>query len=325
MPTNGPAYGPPPQGSSQYMRVGVGPQNGRSPPMFENLLPIGAHTQGMHERPAANTAEFICNGGSCSRRKEVQPMLPPPQCQSHRGDFRPNDLARIGGTVYSRHSNYTPNGQEEYKKPYEPTRRCVIGDTTSMAISIVATVFCCVVADVVRTTPPPATGDTVALGISTAICVSFAIRAIYKMWSQLRPTSQNLRSTLVDVASVYFLTVVAFGATFSFVGILDGLQTSWLMTNTNPGATLRVLDGIYVMTFVAAGVGLPPSRDGSFTLGLHLVTWGCSLLSTTFVGKVLIATALSVRLSHDTYSRYDEESAHDNDMWEEERRPLRRV
>ena len=152
--------------------------------------------------------------------------------------------------------------------------------------------------------------------------MALAMRSIYRIWSQLRPNREALKNTLIDIVSVYLLTVVAFGITFSFVGILEGLKSSWLMSNANPGATLRALDGIYITTFVAAGVGLPTYPSATFTLGLHLVTWACSLLSSTFVSKILIATALSVRLTNENSPRC--EDYYDPEACEEERRPLRR-
>ena len=161
-----------------------------------------------------------------------------------------------------------------------------------------------------------------ALGVSTMICITLSMRSIYRMWAHLQPGTEPLNRTLIAIASVYLLTVVAFGTTFAFVGIFEGLKTSWLMTDANPGATLRALDGIYIITFVAAGVGLPTYPSYTYTVGLHLVTWACCLLCSTFVGKVLIATALSVRLTNESSVRY--EDYYDPETCEEERRPLKR-
>lgn len=297
--------------------------------MFENLLPIGAHTPSHQEA-------FFCNGGSCSRRREASPVFPnggpiAQQRPSGAGGPRngPNGPAVGAYATYPNYSAYNAQAfpsavVDEHKKSWRPSRHCGFGDTSALAIALMTTCVCCAIADAIRTTPPPSSSDTVALGVSTVICVSLALRSIYRMWVQLRPKSDNLHGTLFDVASVYFLTIVAFGTTFAFVGILDGIKTSWLMTNAEPGATLRALDGIYFMTFVAAGIGIPPSRDTTLTLGLHLVTWACSLLSSTFVGKVLIATALSVRFSTETHARYDEEYGYDHETLDEERRLLRR-
>jgi len=307
--------------------------------MFENLLPIGAHTPSQQEAFSCSGPDFVCNGGSCSRRREASTVFPngvPTAQQRPNGAGGPRNGANgpaVG--VHATYPNYSAynayNAQtfpsavvDEHKKSWRPSRRCGFGDTSALAIALVTTCVCCAIADAIRTTPPPSSGDSVALGVSTVICVSLALRSIYRMWVQLRPKSDNLQGTLFDVASVYFLTVVAFGTTFAFVGILDGIKTSWLMTNAEPGATLRALDGIYFMTFVAAGIGIPPSRDTTLTLGLHLVTWACSLLSSTFVGKVLIATALSIRFSSETHARYDEEYGYDPETLDEERRPLRR-
>lgn len=310
--------------------------------MFENLLPIGAHASSTQD--ASGGHEFICNGGSCSRRRDVgttngaqynNAFSAAGQNMQNvlRGEFQGPELGRLGGTVYSRHLDRgvrapygfpTQTASDERKKAWRPARRCVFGDTGSLAIALVTTCLSCAIADSVREGPPPSSGDAVALGVSTVLSMTLAMRAIYRMWSQLRPSNENLQTTLVDIASVYFMTVVAFGTTFAFVGILEGLKSSWLMSNANPGATLRALDGIYIITFVAAGVGLPTYPSATFTLGLHLVTWACSLMSSTFVGKILIATALSVRLTNEQGSRYDEEYGYDPDALEEERKPLRR-
>jgi len=142
------------------------------------------------------------------------------------------------------------------------------------------------------------------------------------MWAHLQPGAEPLNRTLVGIASVYLLTVVAFGDMFAFVGLFENLKTSWLWTEANPGATLRALDGMYIITFVAAGVGLPTFPSYTYTLGLHLVTWACSLICSTFLGKVLIATALSVRFTNETSTRY--EDYYDPETCEEERRLLRR-
>lgn len=181
----------------------------------------------------------------------------------------------------------------------------LLGDGASLAIALLLTFVTTALADAFRSeeASSPSTADKTVLGLGASVTTVLAGRSIAYMWSQLAPRDARLRHTLLDVASAYLLTVAAFGTIFGFVGALTGADRVVLMPDVVPGATLRALDGMYVMTFVAAGVGFPHvytgARQATPSVWLHLVGWACSLMTTTFVGKVLIATALSVRLVHE--------------------------
>lgn len=187
----------------------------------------------------------------------------------------------------------------------QPGGNRLIGDAAALALALLLTFVTTALADAFRTSDVamPSIADKTALGFAASVTTLLAGRSIAYMWSRLAPRDARLRHTLLDVASAYLLTVAAFGTIFGFVGALSGAERVVLMPDVVPGTTLRALDGMYVMTFVAAGVGFPhvftEARQAAPSVWLHLVGWACSLMTTTFVGKVLIATALSVRLVHE--------------------------
>jgi len=192
------------------------------------------------------------------------------------------------------------------------------GDMIMLLIAVVVTIGATAIADSIRHSNAdiPTIVDWIALSCAIIIDLGFAVRSIWRLWADLRLEEAvlagfntrlerrrpQLGRTLLDVMASYMLTLVAFGVIFASVGIVEGQRHISFIPGDKPNLTMRVIDGIYVMTFVAAGIGFPhPDQPASrYDVGSRVVAWACSLLTTTFVGNVLIATALTVRMSPET-------------------------
>ena len=194
--------------------------------------------------------------------------------------------------------------------------RMRIGDGVLLAAVLLLTLTACALSDGMRSSSVVGytTLDTVVLSLAFTVSMCASTRSLLVLWYDLGSWSPNARGvppqqqqqrnlsrTLLDVTCSYLLSIVTFGLLYALIGTVENDTAVSLVPNSRAGTTLRALDGCYVMTFVAAGVGFPHPADTAAharpSVAARIVAWICSLVTTTFVGNVLIATALSARLS----------------------------
>lgn len=160
-----------------------------------------------------------------------------------------------------------------------------------------------VLADVLRGsgTRVPSVIDWIALSISLALTWSNALYSLLRMWKTLdrRIVAQpQLSHTLLELVMAYMLCILAFATLYCFVLLTrEDLQLALLPTLSKPGLGLRTLDGLYVITFIATGVGFPHPSEQSLPIEARVVAWATAFLMSTFIGKLVVVTALSVRLN----------------------------
>lgn len=150
--------------------------------------------------------------------------------------------------------------------------------------------------------------DFVGIGVVSLWSVIVAWSSVLRLWNSLSnfcPDTENkartLQVALIDVAAAYAITLLAFGALFAAADMTSMSRSLSLVPDAPLSLILRYADGVYVSTFVAAGVGFPhPHEDdsrGRPTVSARVVAWTCSLISGTFVTNVVVAVALSHRFN----------------------------
>ena len=185
-------------------------------------------------------------------------------------------------------------------------------DTTLAISGILLSIGLTVLSDGTRSSSVAvgeSTADYALLTVSTILTASIATVRIYSLWSNIgsfetdargHRTTRPLRRTLIDIAAVYVMTLVAFGNAMALAGLSadddPGSQKSELFPGSPNRLLMRLIDALYIITFVATGIGFP-NGGLRLTAAARSVAWACALLVSTFIGKLLVATALTAKLN----------------------------
>jgi hypothetical protein len=267
------------------------------------------HNGGTHEDHGTHGCRSHCHD---QVRTENRPLR-----GAHGTGFYGESL-RVNGTQAHRETDTDQADDEDdlgagslFAMPRHFRRDRAFGWDTLLAIAtLLLSILMAVIADILRPSSDTVgnTSDVVFLVISTVATSTVSIMRVYTLWSNLgnyqvatdgTRTMQPLKRTMIDVASVYLGTLISFGNGLALAD-LGGDSSGEPHYELFPGATnrlvIRLIDAFYIITFVATGVGFP---NGTFhhTSAARGVAWGCALVVSTFVGKVLVSTALSARLS----------------------------
>lgn len=182
-------------------------------------------------------------------------------------------------------------------------------DAATLFLSLVVSFGACGLGDAIRSssTAVGTVPDVIFVCLGCLFAVASGVWRVAVMWRTLGGGDDDaVKHTVVDVASVYLLSIVAFGTIYLLAEVAEGRFNAEmaLFPSAEYRLLLRFLDALYVISFVATGVGYPGSGHER-PVAMRLVAWICALLSSSIVGKVLIATALSSRFAEMARQRGD--------------------
>lgn len=108
----------------------------------------------------------------------------------------------------------------------------------------------------------------------------------------------RISHTLLEVFETYTSCILAFATIYSLALLpREDLQLALLPNINNPGLGFRILDSIYVITFIAAGIGFPHPNEQQLPTEARVVAWTTAFIMPALIVKLIIVTALSVRLN----------------------------